>query len=61
MYASASCVWMLCAKPEYHLLFLSDIWKVSRNKSYDEPQCFTAAKLIYIRLTTVIPQVLKLH
>lgn len=33
MYASASCVHMLCAKPKYKLLFLSDICKVSGNKS----------------------------
>lgn len=31
-----------------------------KKKSYDEPQCFSAAKLIYISLTTVIPQVLRL-
>lgn len=55
------CPDVLCAKPEYHLLFLSDIGKVPENKSYDEPQCFTAAKLIYIRLAILIPQVLKPH
>lgn len=35
MYVSASCVPMLCAKPKYKLLFLSDIWKVSGNKNYE--------------------------
>lgn len=49
-------------KIEYHHLFLSMIFvKPQGKKSYDEPQRFTAAKFIYISLTTVIPQVLKLH
>lgn len=50
MYASASCVRMLCVLSLSTISYFFDIWKVSGNKNFDEPQSFTAAKLIYIRL-----------